>query len=63
VDERVESAAGEAGYEAAAALPKRMHRPSPLLWPRVGIWHRDSGLRFRLKVSPCVRRLRTTLGR
>lgn len=63
VDERVASAAREAGYEAAAALPKRMHRPSPLLWPRVGIWHRDGGVRFRLKVSPGVRRLRTTLGR
>jgi peptidoglycan/xylan/chitin deacetylase (PgdA/CDA1 family) len=63
VDARVADAAGEAGYTAAAALPKRMHPASSLLWPRVGIWHRDSGWRFRIKVSPLVRAVRTRLGR
>jgi peptidoglycan/xylan/chitin deacetylase (PgdA/CDA1 family) len=63
VDARVAAAAREAAYAAAAALPKRMTRPSPCLWPRVGIWHRDGGARFRLKVSPRVRALRTALGR
>lgn len=57
-DERVERAAGAAGYEAAAALPKRFTGPRPLAYPRVSIQRRDSDLAFRVKVSPLVRSLR-----
>jgi peptidoglycan/xylan/chitin deacetylase (PgdA/CDA1 family) len=60
-DARVVRAAGQAGYEAAGALPFPLpHAPSPLRWPRVGIDRVDRGWRFRRKVSPLVRRLRTT---
>jgi peptidoglycan/xylan/chitin deacetylase (PgdA/CDA1 family) len=60
-DERVVAATAEAGYAAAAALPARAERrPQRLAFPRVGIWHDTTDLRFRLKVSPFVRRLRAT---
>jgi len=58
VDERVATAAADAGYVTACTLPDRLHPPSPLLWPRVGVWHSDTDARFRMKVSPGFRRLR-----
>ncbi len=61
VDERVAAAAQAAGYEAGAALPTGVQRESPLLWPRTGVYRKDSRGRFRLKVSPIVHRLRKTL--
>lgn len=57
-DDRVERAAAAAGYEAAAALPRRFDEPRPLAWPRVSVQRRDGELAFRLKVSPAVRRAR-----
>jgi peptidoglycan/xylan/chitin deacetylase (PgdA/CDA1 family) len=57
-DERVVAAAGAAGYSTACTLPDSMHRARPLAWPRVGVYHADAGLRFRLKLSPAVQRLR-----
>jgi peptidoglycan/xylan/chitin deacetylase (PgdA/CDA1 family) len=57
-DRRTVEAAATAGYEAACSLPARWNEPEPLSWPRVGVYHRDRDLRFRLKVSPLVRRLR-----
>jgi peptidoglycan/xylan/chitin deacetylase (PgdA/CDA1 family) len=57
-DERVVRAAGEAGYVAGGALPDSQHEPSPLRWPRVGVYRHDDGLRFRAKTSPLVQRLR-----
>jgi peptidoglycan/xylan/chitin deacetylase (PgdA/CDA1 family) len=57
VDERVVAAAAKAGYETAAALPGRFGQRSPLRWPRVGIYHKDTQARFALKCSPPVRRL------
>jgi peptidoglycan/xylan/chitin deacetylase (PgdA/CDA1 family) len=58
-DERVEKAVAAAGYEAAAALPRRFDDSSdPLAWPRVSIQRRDRDLAFRMKVSPVVRALR-----
>jgi len=61
VDARVAAAAGAAGYAAAGTLPRgRLHRPEPLLWPRVGVYHGDDERRFRLKVSTTVRRLRAS---
>ena len=58
-DARVARAAELAGYAAACTLPARLHRPAPLSWPRVGVYHADDLRRFRLKVSPVVRRLRS----
>jgi peptidoglycan/xylan/chitin deacetylase (PgdA/CDA1 family) len=60
VDERVVAAAGEAGYSFAGALSGRLNAPRPLEWPRIGIYHGDDDKRFSVKVSPTVRRLRTT---
>jgi peptidoglycan/xylan/chitin deacetylase (PgdA/CDA1 family) len=58
VDRRVVAATARAGYETAAALPSRIDSRDPLDWPRVGVYHADDELRFRLKVSPAVLRLR-----
>jgi peptidoglycan/xylan/chitin deacetylase (PgdA/CDA1 family) len=59
-DDRVVAAARQAGYAAAATLPARIYDPSPLSWPRIGIYHGDSALTFRGKVSPTIRRLRAS---
>ena len=59
VDARVIEAARAAGYEFAAALPKRHGSRNPLDWPRVGVYHGDDLRRFKLKVSPLLRRLRS----
>lgn len=58
VDERVVDAAEAAGYAFAAALPKHRSSRRHLDYPRVGVYHRDDLRRFKLKVSPLVRRLR-----
>ena len=60
-DDRVAEAARAAGYSAAATLPSRFGRPTPLRWPRVGIYHADTDLRFKLKVSAPVQRLRRSV--
>jgi peptidoglycan/xylan/chitin deacetylase (PgdA/CDA1 family) len=57
-DERVVKATGEAGYTAAGTLPATLHPPAPLHYPRLGIYRDDEGLRFRLKTSPTMLRLR-----
>lgn len=59
-DARVRTAAEQAGYLTAATLPARFLAPAPMEWPRVGIYHLDDDLRFRLKVSPGLRRLRSS---
>jgi len=59
-DERVVAAAGEAGYEAACTLPARFHAARALEWPRVGVYYGDDDRRFRMKVSPLLRRLRSS---
>jgi peptidoglycan/xylan/chitin deacetylase (PgdA/CDA1 family) len=58
-DTRVCGAAAEAGYTAAAI--EYLRPPAALAWPRVAIWRIDSMRRFRLKVSPVIRRVRTVL--
>jgi peptidoglycan/xylan/chitin deacetylase (PgdA/CDA1 family) len=60
VDQRVIDATRAAGYAAAAALPDWLGSADPLEWPRVGIYNGDDLQRFRLKVSPLLRRLRST---
>ena len=60
-DGRVVAAAADSGYAAAAALPGRAgRRPELHAYPRVGVWSNTGALRFRLKASPLVRRLRAT---
>lgn len=59
-DKRVVAAAGRAGYLAAGTLPARFEKPSPLTWPRVGIYHGDTERSFRAKVSPTMRWLRAS---
>lgn len=59
VDGRVVRAAAEAGFTAAGALPDSLHTPSPLLWPRVGVYRDDDPLRFWAKTSPLIQRLRS----
>ena len=58
-DERVAEAAGRAGYTYGLSLG-RLHEARPLAWPRVGVYHVDRGMRFRLKVSPAMRALRAS---
>jgi peptidoglycan/xylan/chitin deacetylase (PgdA/CDA1 family) len=58
VDPRVVAAAAHAGYSAAATLPAHLDSRKALEWPRIGIYRVDGELRFRLKVSPWLRRLR-----
>jgi peptidoglycan/xylan/chitin deacetylase (PgdA/CDA1 family) len=60
VNARVVAAAAKAGYATAAALPRRLDSRDPLEWPRVGVYRVDDDLRFRLKVSPTLRRLRSS---
>jgi peptidoglycan/xylan/chitin deacetylase (PgdA/CDA1 family) len=58
VDARVVEATRAAGYSAATTIPRILRREEPLSWPRVPIFHEDGESRFRLKISPTVRRLR-----
>ena len=55
-DERVQSAARAAGYDAAFALAGRDETVTRHAGPRVGIWRRDGRLRVAAKTSPTVRR-------
>ena len=57
-DARVVAATDAAGYTAALTVPDDLVEYGPLRWPRVGIYHGESALSFRAKVSPGVRRLR-----
>ena len=59
-DPRVEAAVAAAGYERAAALPSPvLHKPRPHSWPRLGVYGPDDMTRFKRKVSPVMRRLRS----
>ena len=57
-DARVRAAAEDAGYSAAASM--HVGPPERLRWPRVGVYPIDDAIRFRLKVSPAVRRIRAS---
>lgn len=54
-DQRVRTAARQAGYTAAATF--QVGKEGPLQWPRVGILPSDGSLRFRIKTSAAVRRI------
>jgi peptidoglycan/xylan/chitin deacetylase (PgdA/CDA1 family) len=60
VDAGVVAATARAGYSAAAALPSDLHSRDVLAWPRIGVYRRDDDRRFQLKVSPLLRRLRSS---
>jgi peptidoglycan/xylan/chitin deacetylase (PgdA/CDA1 family) len=58
-DDRVVAAAEEAGYRLACTADQ-LNAPESLRWPRVVVYRRDSGHRFRLKTSPAARKLRSS---
>jgi peptidoglycan/xylan/chitin deacetylase (PgdA/CDA1 family) len=60
VDARIAEVAQAMGYKAGACLSHSLARRGPHLWPRVGVFHNDFDLRFRLKVSPLTRSLRAS---
>jgi len=57
-DERVLHAAARAGYRAGCTVPRRLTKPRPLAWPRVGVYNGNGNAAFRFKISPAGRRLR-----
>jgi peptidoglycan/xylan/chitin deacetylase (PgdA/CDA1 family) len=58
-DDRVRSAAADAGYDVAAGLSSAAWPARDRFdWPRVGVWHGEPDWRFRLKVAPATARLR-----
>jgi peptidoglycan/xylan/chitin deacetylase (PgdA/CDA1 family) len=59
-DDRVLRAVRAAGYTCAATVPDNLAIADALLWPRLGIYRGDGAVSFALKVSPVLRRLRTT---
>ena len=60
VDVRVAAVAREVGYQTGAGLAYSRLARGVHLWPRVGVWHDDSTLRFRLKISRVTRSARAT---
>ena len=56
-DSRVRTAARRAGYEAAFALPGRIHPLDQYALPRVGIWRKDGPVRVRAKTATTARRI------
>lgn len=60
VDARVQLATERAGYRYAGTIPRVIPAPAPLLWPRVPIFHKDDMRRFKLKISPAMRRARAS---
>lgn len=59
-DEGVVELASEAGYRTAGTLPGRIPPATMLRWPRIGVYHRDDERRFRRKLNPAVRALRSS---
>jgi peptidoglycan/xylan/chitin deacetylase (PgdA/CDA1 family) len=59
-DARVVTAVRAAGYSTACAVPAGRSIPDPLTYPRIGIYRPDGMIRFRVKTSPSLRRLRAT---
>lgn len=54
----VVAASRRAGFTVGGALAGMVGKPSAMAWPRVGIYDKDDGLRFRIKVSATVGALR-----
>jgi peptidoglycan/xylan/chitin deacetylase (PgdA/CDA1 family) len=60
VDARVAAAAEGVGYRAGGTIPRVLRTCEPLQWTRTPIFHVDDLTRFRRKVSPAIRRLRSS---
>lgn len=60
-DGRVQAAARAAGYDGGFALPARDERGNGFAIPRVGVYRRDSIVRFTLKTFGPARRLASAL--
>lgn len=58
-DGSVVNSARNCGYTAAGTLPARLRHGGPLAQPRIGIYREDHDQRFRLKVAPAGRLLRS----
>ncbi len=59
-DARIARTAEHVGYSAGACLSHSLAQRGPHLWPRVGVFHDDFDLRFRLKVSSLTRVMRAS---
>ena len=57
-DSRVVAAAHDAGYRFGAGL-RTPYLPDIGRWPRIGVYRGDTLLRFRVKTSPALQRLRS----
>lgn len=57
-DRRVAACTQSVGYLAGAVLGRSLAQLGPYLAPRVGIYHRDNSVRFRLKASPLTQSIR-----
>jgi peptidoglycan/xylan/chitin deacetylase (PgdA/CDA1 family) len=60
-DDRVVDAARAAGYTTACTVPDGLRPAHPLRWPRIGVYRDDTPFTFAAKVSPLVRRGRSTV--
>ncbi len=60
VDMRIAAVAEQVGYMAGACLSHSLVPRGPHLWPRVGVFHDDFDMRFRLKISRVTRSLRAS---
>jgi peptidoglycan/xylan/chitin deacetylase (PgdA/CDA1 family) len=59
-DGRVLAATKAAGYKWACTIPRVLESPDPLAWPRAPIYYGDDMKRFKAKVSPTLRGLRSS---
>lgn len=59
-DDRVVQAARAAGFKTGCTVPARLSERDPLRWPRIGVYRLDTPLTFGAKVSPSLRRLRSS---
>ncbi len=59
-DGRVLAATKAAGYRWACTIPRVLESPEPLAWPRAPIYYGDDLKRFKAKVSPTLRGLRSS---
>ena len=63
VSDDVVARTGAAGYRYAGLLGAWPGEERPLAWPRMGVYRADASWRFRLKLSPRVRRLQAATQR
>lgn len=59
-DDRIGALAQQAGYQVGARLSRSLARSGPYSSPRIGVYHRDSNWRFRMKMSGLTRAVRAS---